>query len=233
MSEETKAAEQWCFAWDAVPPPISGKTRAVAPKASLWGKQDSISISFLDGDKKLKTRVEEAARQWVGPTMANLELVFQKKTDSLIRISFKGRGSWSAVGTTCKDVDKKKPTMNFGWLTATTEDDELERVVLHEFGHALGLIHEHQHPKGKIAWNKTQVASDLAGPPHFWTDEQIQRNMFEAFASKLTNFSKFDKDSIMLYPIPAKWTNNGFATVANRKLSKNDADFILALYPWD
>ncbi|MBZ2186984.1 MAG: hypothetical protein K7J46_19935 [Bryobacter sp.] len=232
MPEEIKAADQWCFAWDAVAPPISGKTRAVAPKASLWNPGDAITISFLDGDKKLKTLVEEAARQWVGPTMANLEFVFQKKTDTLIRISFKSRGSWSAIGTTCREVDKKKPTMNLGWLTSTTDQDEVNRVVLHEFGHALGLIHEHQHPKGKIDWNKKQVAADLAGPPQFWTPEQIQRNLFETFAAKLTNFSKFDKDSIMLYPIPAKWTNNGFATLANKKLSKTDADFIRTLYPW-
>ncbi len=232
MPEEVKAADQWCFAWDAVAPAISGKTRAVAPKMSLWRAGDAISISFLDGDKRLKARVEQAARQWVGPAMANLDFVFQKKTDSLIRISFKSRGSWSAVGTTCKNVDKSKPTMNLGWLSASTEDEEVERVVLHEFGHALGLIHEHQHPKGKIKWNEAQVASDLAGPPQFWTTEQIQRNMFQAFTAKLTNFSKFDKDSIMLYPIPAKWTTNGFSTPPNRKLSNTDIAFIRALYPW-
>ena len=47
--------------------------------------------------------------------------------------------------------------MNYGWLTPDSDDDELRRVVLHEFGHALGLIHEHQNPEGGIEWNEPAV----------------------------------------------------------------------------
>ena len=223
--------DQWCFAWDAKIQP-NGTPKGVAPKASLWKRGDAISVSFLDGDKKLKDRVAEVASQWVGPDMANLEFIFQKKTDSLIRISFQGRGSSSTVGTTCMDVDRNKPTMNFGWLTATSDQDELERVVLHEFGHALGLIHEHQNPKIKIKWNKAQVESDLAGPPHFWTPQQVKLNIFDAFSAKLSNFSKFDSSSIMLYPISSNWTTNGVSTPLNRRLSATDKEFIRTLYPW-
>ena len=48
--------------------------------------------------------------------------------------------------------------MNYGWLTPESAQDEVRRVVLHEFGHALGLIHEHQNPKGGgIEWNRDAV----------------------------------------------------------------------------
>ncbi|WP_437321271.1 matrixin family metalloprotease [Sorangium sp. So ce385] len=40
--------------------------------------------------------------------------------------------------------------MNFGWLTLESTQADVESVVLHEFGHALGLIHEHQHPENGI-----------------------------------------------------------------------------------
>src|SRR5262245_26657989 len=162
--------------------------------------------------------------------MANLRLSFQKKTDTLIRISFKLRGSWSAIGTTCRNVDKSRPTMNFGWLTSASSDKELRRVVLHEFGHALGLIHEHQSPAGGIDWNRAQVKADLSGPPHNWTASQIQINMFNTLKKGETNFTKFDKDSIMLYPIPARWTNDGFSSVLNTKLSSSDVQFIRKQY---
>lgn len=33
--------------------------------------------------------------------------------------------------------------MHFGWLRDDTDDVEWRRVVVHEFGHALGAIHEH------------------------------------------------------------------------------------------
>lgn len=47
--------------------------------------------------------------------------------------------------------------MNYGWLYPDTPDQEYSRVVLHEFGHALGAIHEHQHPEAAIPWDKPKV----------------------------------------------------------------------------
>jgi len=44
--------------------------------------------------------------------------------------------------------------MNYGWLRDDTQDEEYSRVVLHEFGHALGCIHEHQQPKFGRVWDK-------------------------------------------------------------------------------
>ncbi len=45
-----------------------------------------------------------------------------------------------------------------GWLEPDTPNDEYRRVVLHEFGHALGGIHEHQSPaSGVIPWDKPKV----------------------------------------------------------------------------
>ncbi len=42
--------------------------------------------------------------------------------------------------------------MNLGFVDRST--------VLHEFGHSLGLIHEHQSPfKGGFEWNKDEVRS--------------------------------------------------------------------------
>ena len=40
--------------------------------------------------------------------------------------------------------------MNYGWIDADSPEEELRSVVLHEFGHALGLIHEHQNPLSGI-----------------------------------------------------------------------------------
>jgi serralysin len=44
--------------------------------------------------------------------------------------------------------------MNYRWLTPGTLNDEYSCVVLHEFGHALGCPHEHQHPEYDIDWNR-------------------------------------------------------------------------------
>jgi hypothetical protein len=226
-----KNQDNWCFAWPEPMLASAGRSKAAMVKAARWNPGDVITVSFLDGDSGLQERVRNAAHNWTGEDMANLRLSFQKKTDALIRISFKLRGSWSSIGTTCRNVEKSKPTMNFGWLTPASSDKEVRRVVLHEFGHALGLIHEHQSPAGGIDWKREEVIAELSGPPHNWTRKQIEINIFNAFKKGETNFTKFDKESIMLYPIPARWTKSGFSSVLNTKLSPSDIQFIRKQYP--
>ena len=91
---------------------------------------------------------------------------------------------------------------------------ETRRVVLHEFGHALGLIHEHQNPENAIVWNRDAVIRDLSGPPNNWSLPVIESNMFEQYAKAEVLGTPVDKDSIMMYPIPKNWTSNGFSQVS-------------------
>jgi hypothetical protein len=130
-------------------------------------------------------------------------------------------------------VPKDKPTMNYGWLKSSTPPIELRRVVLHEFGHALGLIHEHQNPAGGIPWNRQAVYKALSGPPNNWDTATIDRNMFDAWATKdETNFTEVDPKSIMMYPIPKEWvTDPKYAAGLNTDLSTTDRVFIKNQYP--
>jgi len=59
--------------------------------------------------------------------------------------------------------------MNFGWFDDNTSDSEFSRTVIHEFGHALGMIHEHQHPLAAIPWDKDKVYTYYAGYPNYWS----------------------------------------------------------------
>jgi serralysin len=120
--------------------------------------------------------------------------------------------------------------MNYGWLTPTSSEDELRRVVLHEFGHALGLIHEHQNPNRPIKWNKDAVYHDLQGPPNNWTKAQVDSNMFQKYEPKELKSTKTDPLSIMMYPIPKAWTLDGFSAGFNKELSATDKKFIKENY---
>ena len=42
---------------------------------------------------------------------------------------------------------------------------------------------------------------------------------------------ELDPDSIMLYPIPANWTTNGFSAEHNYELSQSDRALIKRQYP--
>jgi serralysin len=222
---------KWCFAWPAQRPGQSGRDRAALVRGAQWTSGDRITVSFLDGDPEIQARVAEVAEQWTAPGMANLTLDFRRDTDTLIRISFQYEGSWSVIGTTCRQVtDQRQPTMNYGWLTPSSTDDELERVVLHEFGHALGLIHEHQNPAGGINWDRAAVMRDLSRPPNNWSPDVIELNMFQPYSAQETNFSQLDPDSIMMYPLPATWTTDGFSIGLNSGLSEQDRAFIREQY---
>lgn len=225
-------SKQWCFAWYAPKKSFQGLNKAALVKAAKWNAGDVITLSFLDGDAGVQEKVKLVAQSWTAPGMASLTLDFRKNTNTLVRISFQYPGSWSVIGTTCKQItDQTKPTMNFGWLKPGSADDEIRRVVLHEFGHALGLIHEHQNPAGGIKWNRDAVIRDLSGPPNNWPMDVIEHNMFEPYAASETNYTALDPASIMMYPIPTSWTVNGFCVGLNSDLSATDRKFIHTEYP--
>jgi len=233
LDEPDAAGDKWCFAWFASKPEADTQERAGLLKNTKWPQGSTITVSFLDGDPAVQKRVQKVASEWTVPGQtANLKLVFPPNTTKTnIRISFQHQGSWSTLGTTCNQVPQGQPTMNYGWLTPNSTDDEVRRVVLHEFGHALGLIHEHQNPAGGIMWNEQAVYKSLMGPPNNWTKEQVKFNMFEPYSKGETNFTATDPASIMMYPIPAAWTTNGFSVGLNKDLSKTDKSFIRKQYP--
>lgn len=224
---------EWCFAWYAGEPAAEGAgTRAALVKDKRWPRGATIKIGFTDGTARQQALVKKFAAGWNAPGLANLKFSWVPAAQADIRISFAFSGSWSVIGTTCKNVPKNQATMNFGWLTPTVTDQEAERVILHEFGHALGLIHEHQNPLGSINWNKPAVYHDLSGPPNNWSKAQIDHNMFEAYPKQEIQGTTTDPSSIMMYPLPASWVKPPSTPVGlNAKLSATDKTFIKKAYP--
>ena len=56
-----------------------------------------------------------------------------------------GGGSYSQLGTDARSSDKSEPTMVLDLEGKSSASIQFE--IVHEFGHALGLYHEHQHPE--------------------------------------------------------------------------------------
>lgn len=223
--------KRWCYAWFQSKPAGAGTTRAALQKDAKWKAGDPITVAFMSGDDILKKRVREIAQRWTAPGLANLRLVFNDDPDADVRIAFQaGDGSWSTVGTTCRQVPKGRATMNYGWIDANSSEEELRSVVLHEFGHALGLIHEHQNPVAGIQWNREAVIRELSGPPNSWSVEEIEFNVLDPASPADVAATAMDPQSIMMYPIPASWTTDGFSAGFNSDLSDLDKKFIHKQY---
>ena len=208
-------------------------TRMAIVTLKTWPNGSALKCRFLDGDAKQRKKVEQKAHMW--EQYANISFKFVRTTDEQIRISFSADpGSWSAVGTDAlveRYFPKHEPTMNFGWLRDDTDDAEYERVVVHEFGHALGAIHEHQQPRATLKWNVPEVYRVFSGPPNSGSKEDIDFNILQRYSKTQTNSTSFDRRSIMLYAFPGSLFTDGKGTPTNTALSSRDESFIAKMYP--
>lgn len=204
--------------------------RATALSARVWTGKHVLRVRFLDGSEELRSKVQLYAPVW--SQYAGIEFDFVENGPSDIRITFVHDGrSWSYIGNSAENVPKNKATINFGWFDETTEEDEFQRVVLHEFGHALGMVHEHQSPKGTINWNEEYLFKYFEKPPFEWNQNVVRDNIINKYAAKRTRSTVYDPYSIMHYPIPAEFTTDGYSVGINKTLSAKDKELIAELYP--
>ena len=203
---------------------MGGRVRAIAVKEKPWVNGSTLHVRFMGGNAQDQKLVKEQAGWWT--QHANLKFEFNQAPNAEIRIAFDTNdGAWSYIGTDCRSIPSNEPTMNLGFLDGGT--------AAHEFGHAIGLAHEHQNPDGGIQWNEQVVLRELAGPPNNWDEDTIRHNVLRKYSADQIMGTRFDPDSVMLYFFPDSWTLNGKGTKANEVLSQMDKEFVAGarMYP--
>jgi len=151
-------------------------------------------------------------------------LPFGYEGNSDVRISFDpNEGCFSYIGINYRTIPQDKCTMNFAWFDVGT--------VLHEFGHLLGLEHEHQSPFGnKINWNYPKLYK-WGRKVQGWDKDEVDVQIVSPLNGPDIYGTSFDPESIMLYYYPAKLTTDGKGTKQNIRLSPKDVLYISRLYP--
>ncbi|WP_277760775.1 M12 family metallopeptidase [Pseudomonas sp. A34-9] len=213
-----------------VSPSTNQLTTAVRHKRSvthpnwLWENASTVTFSFKeDVPADLRLRIEYCIRQWEPYISLALELV--EDGQGQIRIAVEGEASHSQLGTNALLLAQEEPTMVLG---IKTDSPLFEKIVLHEFGHALGFHHAHLHPDANIPWDKPTIYAVMA--KEGWDKEDVDENYFNRLPAHAV-YGAYDKHSVMHYGVPGAWTFNRLNIEETRTLSEGDKNFARTIYP--
>jgi hypothetical protein len=222
--------------------------RGVFNDMNLWNAGSTLAACFYDGEPRLKQFFVKTVQRWLSGTSLHVNFgapgkfnQCQSSTPFDIRISFAQKGSWSYIGVDSvhPDIIAKGPSLNvetngisFDRLNLTW----LEETVLHEFGHALGLLHEHQSPAAhcdeEFDWPKVFA---YAKSNWQWDQDEVKSNFAQYVSAPRLRTTPYDKNSVMHYALPAwmyKRGGNSRCYVSEpRSMSKFDRLAILSAYP--
>ena len=227
--------------------------RAAFQKSVIWPANSVINIAFCQGqvllpdsDTKIDANFSQDKADWVRqtiekyyvPFLATIKLVWDVSVDeSDVRISFiEEAGAFSVLGTQALTIPKDTITMNLGWLDRDNSNTDKATltgtgvVVVHEFGHMLGMIHEHQRGDIPLQWNKPVVYAALGAPPNSWDKEQVDSQIFTQYDMSTLNASNFDAGSVMEYVFPDNYFINKPNLKDNRYLSNLDIVWVCKIY---
>jgi len=226
-----------------------------------WVPGQTLRICFIGGNPNINRTVVSIGSEWMefanikfdsGPNPNNPRIC-KERDDSEIRIAYTSSGTWALTGKESIDlmiVEPGVPTMNLMWFDIKPPPPFIMKsIILHEFGHVLGLLHEHQNPNAKcedqIIWEGPNGAYALyrSEPPH------PDRNDIDFNLRSIENYSIFrpgdeldpkfsqpDYESITFYLIPPEILKGGINNICynrNYVISERDKEIVSRLYPKD
>ncbi len=211
------------------------KTALIARTGKLWKNKSTVIVTFKDGTPEIKAEVERFAKEWT--KYANLNFKFYPSAKEMpfysppadITITFNTNVHTSAVGTDSRTMEGGIASMNLGILNDKNINTR-RSIILHEFGHAIGLEHEHQHKDRTLEFD--QVKAIEACNKHInFTEEMCKMFILQTFKEGEAYFSKYDLFSIMHYSLHGDFFKEKIQMKANLSLSLTDKLEIAKIYP--
>jgi hypothetical protein len=147
-------------------------------------------------------------------------------------------------GYTFKYAEFRNAIRNYCNSTSCVAGWKPGRTVLHEFGHAMGMLHEHQNyvaGGNPFQFDKQKVVEyyESIGYTASEASQLAQVNVIDRYECTSTNCpyagSQFDKESIMIYPIDKNWlvpgTLNDWVNIPTFEYSSKDKEWLSKMYP--
>jgi hypothetical protein len=228
------------------------ETRGIFEPMFQWPPSyKKLRVCFFGGSDEVRTTIAQLANEWIIPQVGigfdwgngNVPRSCDPSTRlDHIRISFDQPGYWSMLGTgSLHYVRADESSMNFEGFDKLTPDQIKEEysasIVYHEFGHALGLHHEHQSPAttcdSEFDWDYIYVK--YGEPPGAWDKATVDNNM-RVLMDPDALMTEYDPNSVMKYYFDAKMFKDGekakcYSPGVNTKISNVDFATVAYMYP--
>jgi hypothetical protein len=196
-----------------------------------WGNDGvHLTVSFLDAPSaELRRRILAHANAWGGD---NANISFREVAsggDVRIRRT-RGAGHWANMGTDIHLVPAGEPTMNLDGFEDSTPEEEMRRVVEHEFGHILGFAHEHERPEilALLDENKTIAFFERY---YGWSAPETREQALTPWRASDLVATLPDTRSVMCYDFPGECTRSGQPIPGGQGINASDAALAARLYP--
>lgn len=237
----------------AGPPGMSMASRAMADTALRWDPGSELSVYFLPGGgdwaEAIRTAVKRLAPEW--SKAANVRFKFVSTPEAHITVNLSpGRGGASYgmyscyLGTDCLAmIGRGVPAMHLVFPPNLAQnpalmESEFRRVILHEFGHALGFVHEHMRPDRPIVWD-VPALNRYCLRYFGWDAGTVKAQIVDEYRPRkpgsMTS-GDFDPKSVMMYSYPdglARYTDGRpFSTPNNTELTPMDKAVAAMVYPF-
>lgn len=204
---------------------LSSKDRAMALKGRQWPQNQVITVQLQTPTAEQKQVFEQVAKDI--ESLTNLTFTYPPSGPYKIRVSFVPGRSWAYIGTDNNGVPQTTPSMQIGFR----DGNSYYPVILHELGHSVSLLHEHQNPNEPFIFDEPVVIARLSGPPNYWNLATIRFNVLDLWARENVIATNRDDKSIMMYNLPAEFFVNKIGVTGGKVLSPQDKLFLGTLYP--
>lgn len=192
----------------------------------MWNIGQTLHIKFLSGSPPLRQKIINIARKW--EQYANIHFKFVDSGESHIRINLQADGFIDAPLGTIANIyppDEANVQMDTSGFTSSSHANA---VVLHLFGHILGLHHENEMPLNGRKWDRYAMLDYFSD--HGWSEEQVDERIIQPYSVSVSDNIKVDKASVMYIHFPTSWVNEKQGTF-NQTLSERDKALIRIYYP--
>lgn len=213
---------------------------AVIAKDKRWNNPSELQVVFLNGSPKLRALVKRIAPEWVEESGLTFRFFDDPKNapqNTHIRISFLAH-SGSRLGNH-GDYTGRFSTMNLAGLVQVNRSEEMQkRLILHEFGHALGLEHEYRNRHWPYGQNAQKAIIEDCQPQMIgigYSPVEAAKHCVEINSTldkQHAISTAYDERSIMNYPLEFRLKKGSIKTIkAATELSLLDRYAIQRFYP--